>query len=129
MIAGNIVVATATTDGHDVTLRRRGAGNEHLATDWILNCSGPEERYDRVQDPLIGALLASGQARRGALGLGLDVDPECQLRDVAGQTQPGLYAVGPATRGAFWEVTAASNIRQQLLGIAGHLGHLIKLAN
>jgi uncharacterized NAD(P)/FAD-binding protein YdhS len=121
VIAGNIVGATATADGHDVTLRRRGAGHEHLATDWILNCSGPEERYDRVRDPLIGALLASGQARRGALGLGLDVDPDCQLRDLAGLAQPGLYAVGPATRGAFWEVTAASNIRTQLLGIADHL--------
>ena len=119
--AGNIVVASATADGHDVTLRRRGAGNEHLATDWLLNCSGPEERYDRGLDPLIGALLASGQARRGALGLGLDVDPDCQLRDIAGIAQPGLYAVGPATRGAFWEVTAASNIRTQLLGIADHL--------
>lgn len=121
VIAGNIVGATATANGHDVTRRRRGAGHEHLATDWILNCSGPEERYDRIRDPLIGALLASGQARRGALGLGLDVDPACQLRDLAGSAQPGLYAVGPATRGAFWEVTAASSIRTQLLGIADHL--------
>jgi uncharacterized NAD(P)/FAD-binding protein YdhS len=125
VIAGNIVAATAITDGHDATLRRRGGSNEHLATDWILNCSGPEERYDRIHDPLIAALLASGQARRGALGLGLDVDPHCRLRDDAGAVQPGLYAVGPATRGAFWEVTAASSIRQQLIGIADHL----KLSN
>ena len=121
VMAGNIVAASATEDGHDVTLRRRGGDNEHLTTNWILNCTGPEERYDRVRDPLIGALLTSGLARRGALGLGLDVDPQCRLRDVTGTAQPGLYAVGPATRGAFWEVTAASNIRQQVLGIAAHL--------
>jgi len=121
VIAGNIVGASATAHGHDVTLRRRGGRAEHLATDWILNCSGPEERYDRVRDPLIAALLASGTAQRGPLGLGLDVDPHCRLRDAAGRVQPGLYAVGPATRGAFWEVTAASSIRRQLLGIAGHL--------
>ena len=121
VIAGNIVAAAATTKGHDVTLRPRGGSEVHLATNWILNCSGPEERYDRIRDPLIAAMLAGGQARRGALGLGLDVDLNCQLRDIEGTAQPGLYAVGPATRGAFWEVTAASNIRQQLLGIADHL--------
>ena len=121
VIAGNIVGAAATSIGHNVTMRRRGSGAEVVATDWILNCSGPEERYDRVRDPLIVALLASGTAQRGALGLGLDVDPHCRLRDAAGRVQPGLFAVGPATRGAFWEVTAASSIRQQLLRIAEHL--------
>jgi uncharacterized NAD(P)/FAD-binding protein YdhS len=121
VIAGNLVAAAATPAGHDVTLRRRGGPEEGLATNWILNCTGPEERYDRIHDPLVAALLASGQARRGALGLGLDVDLNCELRNAAGAAQTGLYAVGPATRGAFWEVTAASNIRQQLLGIADHL--------
>lgn len=121
VIAGNLVAASTTPAGHDVTLRRRGGREEHLATNWILNCSGPEERYDRIHDPLVRALLASGQTRRGALGLGLDVDLHCRLRDAAGAVQTGLYAVGPATRGAFWEVTAASSIRQQLLGIADHL--------
>lgn len=39
----------------------------------------------------------------------------------AGDLQTGLYAVGHATRGAFWEVTAATNIRQQILNIADTL--------
>ncbi|MET0721043.1 MAG: FAD/NAD(P)-binding protein, partial [Tardiphaga sp.] len=101
VIAGRIMGATARPTGHEVTIRARGNRMETLATNWILNCTGPEERYDRVRDPLIGALLTSGLARRGALGLGLDVDPQCRLRDVTGTAQPGLYAVGPATRGAF----------------------------
>ncbi|MDB5619407.1 FAD/NAD(P)-binding protein [Tardiphaga sp.] len=121
VVAGNIVSAVATPTGHDARLRRRGGSEQHLATNWILNCTGPEERYDRIGDPLIGSLLAGGQARRGALGLGLDVDPNCRLRDAAGYAHQGLYAVGPATRGAFWEVTAASNIRKQLLGVADYL--------
>jgi uncharacterized NAD(P)/FAD-binding protein YdhS len=119
VMAGRIVTATATADGHDVILRKRGYGDDvHLSTNWILNCTGPEERYDRLDDPLIKSLLASGIARTGHNGLGLDVDQGCQLRDRSGQVQHGLFAVGPATRGAFWEVTAASSIRQQLLAIA-----------
>lgn len=118
VIAGRIVSANATSDGYDVAIRVRGRGTADLVADWVLNCTGPEERYDRIDDPFIKSLLATGRARPGHNGLGLDVDQDCQLRDSDGRVQPGLYAIGPATRGAFWEVTAASNIRQQLLAVA-----------
>ncbi|MET0878526.1 MAG: FAD-dependent pyridine nucleotide-disulfide oxidoreductase, partial [Tardiphaga sp.] len=61
---------------------------------------------------------ANGRVRPGPQGLGLDVDEGCRLIDAAGAPQPGFYAIGPATRGTFWEVTAASNIRQQLVAVA-----------
>jgi uncharacterized NAD(P)/FAD-binding protein YdhS len=118
VIAGRVTAATTTATGHHVTLRRRGRGTLDLATHWILNCTGPEERYDKVDDPLVQSLLASGRVRPGPNGLGLDVDSGCRLIDRAGHSQPGLFAIGPATRGTFWEVTAASNIRKQLLGVA-----------
>jgi uncharacterized NAD(P)/FAD-binding protein YdhS len=122
VIAGRITSAVATPSGHDVTIRKRGHGETiNLATNWILNCTGPEEHYDRLGDPLIKSLLATGQARTGFNGLGLDVAPTCELRDSAGHVQPGFYAIGPATRGAFWEVTAASNIRRQLLAVSEQL--------
>ncbi|MBC7575772.1 MAG: hypothetical protein H7312_00195 [Tardiphaga sp.] len=118
VIAGRVTAATATATGHDVTLRRRGNGTLDLATQWILNCTGPEERYDRIDDPLVQSLLASGRVRPGPNGLGLDVDAGCRLIDRAGNPQTGFFAIGPATRGTFWEVTAATNIRKQLLGVA-----------
>jgi uncharacterized NAD(P)/FAD-binding protein YdhS len=122
LIAGRIASAVATSSGHDVTIRKRGHGETiNLATNWILNCTGPEERYDRLGDPLIKSLLATGRARTGFNGLGLDVAPTCELRDSTGHVQPGFYAIGPATRGAFWEVTAASNIRRQLLAVSEQL--------
>jgi uncharacterized NAD(P)/FAD-binding protein YdhS len=121
VIAGRIVTATATPSGHDVVLRPRGGPPIDLASNWILNCTGPEERYSRIADPLVQSLLATGHARPGPLGLGLDVDPQCRLIDKSGDAQPGLHAIGPATRGAFWEVTAATNIRQQVLGVTARL--------
>jgi uncharacterized NAD(P)/FAD-binding protein YdhS len=121
VIAGRITGAVATASGHRVSIARRGGGPIERISNWILNCSGPEERYDRLDDPLIKSLLATGRARTGPNGLGLDVDPGCQLRNSQGEVQPGLYAIGPATRGAFWEVTAASSIRQQLLAVAERL--------
>jgi uncharacterized NAD(P)/FAD-binding protein YdhS len=121
VIAGRIVTAVATPSGHDVVIRPRGGASINLASNWILNCTGPEERYPRLKDPLVQSLLASGQARPGPLGLGLDVDLQCRLIDRSGHAQHALYAIGPATRGAFWEVTAATNIRQQVLGVAARL--------
>ncbi|CAN5265161.1 FAD/NAD(P)-binding protein [soil metagenome] len=121
VIAGRIVTAAATPSGHDVVIRPRRKASMDLATNWILNCTGPEERYARIDDPLVQSLLGTGHARPGPLGLGLDVDSQCQLIDGSGLAQPGLYAIGPATRGAFWEVTAATNIRQQALGVAAQL--------
>jgi uncharacterized NAD(P)/FAD-binding protein YdhS len=119
VIAGRIATAAPAAAGYDVTIARRGHGSAvNLAADWILNCTGPEERYDRIKDPLVKSLLSTGQARPGPNGLGLDVDQECHLRDNAGRAQARLYAIGPATRGSFWEVTAATNIRRQLLAVA-----------
>jgi uncharacterized NAD(P)/FAD-binding protein YdhS len=119
VIAGRIAAAAPAAAGYDVTIAKRGHGaTTDLAADWILNCTGPEERYDRLDDPLVKCLLSTGQARPGPNGLGLDVDQGCRLRDHAGRVQAGLYAIGPATRGSFWEVTAATNIRKQLLAVA-----------
>lgn len=121
VLAGRILRANKTSAGYEVAIHRRGGTDVQMSTDWILNCTGPEERYDRIASPLVGSLLASGIARKGNQGLGLDVDHNCQLRDASGAIQPGLYAIGHATRGAFWEVTAATNIRQQILAIADRL--------
>ncbi|MET0220376.1 MAG: FAD/NAD(P)-binding protein [Tardiphaga sp.] len=122
VIAGRIAGTVPTATGYDVTIARRGRGAAvKQAAHWILNCTGPEERYDRLDDPLVKSLLSTGLARLGHNGLGLDVDQGCRLRDQMGRIQPGLYAIGPATRGSFWEVTAATNIRRQLLAVADKL--------
>jgi uncharacterized NAD(P)/FAD-binding protein YdhS len=118
VIPGSILSAAATSSGYDLTIRARGNKTIALAPNWVLNCTGPEERYDRLDDPLVKSLLATGRVRPGPQGLGLDVDPGCRLIDASGHPQPGFFAIGPATRGTFWEVTSATNIRQQLVGVA-----------
>jgi uncharacterized NAD(P)/FAD-binding protein YdhS len=52
----------------------------------------------------------SGQIRSG---LGLDVDASGRLIGANGAAHDRLYAVGPITRGAFWEITAVPDIRLQ----------------
>lgn len=121
VLAGRIVSAGSTPAGYDVAIHRRGGTAMQMTANWILNCTGPEERYDRIENPLVKSMLASSIARHGNNGLGLDVDETCQIVDGSGTVQTGLYAIGHATRGAFWEVTAATNIRQQILKISDML--------
>jgi uncharacterized NAD(P)/FAD-binding protein YdhS len=42
--------------------------------------------------------------------LGLDVDAAFRLRDRAGRPQHALRAVGPLTRGVFWEVVGVPEL-------------------
>jgi uncharacterized NAD(P)/FAD-binding protein YdhS len=82
----------------------------------VINCTGPEGDIGRIRDPLIRSLLESKRARPDRLGLGLDVDSDSRLA-VSGPS-PALYALGPLTKGAFWEMVAVPDIRGQAAGVA-----------
>jgi uncharacterized NAD(P)/FAD-binding protein YdhS len=84
----------------------------------VINCSGPSSDYTRIQNPLIQSLLAQGLARPDPMRLGLEVSGHGALVDAEGHASERLFAVGPVTRGSFWEITAVPDIRYQCLDIA-----------
>jgi uncharacterized NAD(P)/FAD-binding protein YdhS len=112
VVAGRI----ARVEGGAVTIARRGGGELTRRFAAAINCTGPEGAIGRVGDPLIRSLLASGRARPDRLGLGLEVDGESRV--VGSGASPALYAVGPLTKGAFWEIVAVPDIRAQAAGVA-----------
>jgi uncharacterized NAD(P)/FAD-binding protein YdhS len=118
-------VLSAGRQGDQVLVKIRPRGEtaaETLSAQWVVNCTGPQTDLSRVEDPLITALLASGAARLDALNLGLDVEGDMRLRDADGRSQPRLFALGPVTRGAFWEIVAVPDIRLQARALADALG-------
>jgi uncharacterized NAD(P)/FAD-binding protein YdhS len=92
----------------------------------VVNCAGPVADYDRISDPLIRGLLRDGVARPDPLRLGLDVTGNCALLNRDGAISRRLFAVGPVTKGAFWEMTAVPDIRRQTEKLAEHLAGLAK---
>lgn len=80
----------------------------------VLNCTGAQEELSKTGDPLIANLLATGQARPGPLGLGLDTAQDGRLlpRDCEGATTP-LWTLGSPRKGNLWETTAFPEIRAQ----------------
>lgn len=101
-----------------VTVALRGGGERRYEIAGAVNCTGPEGSIARVEDPLVRQLLASGQARPDPLGIGLDVDGANRLVGADGTPSPRLYAVGPLTRGALWEIVAVPDIRDQVRDVA-----------
>jgi uncharacterized NAD(P)/FAD-binding protein YdhS len=102
-------------------------GNERrtLAVARVANCAGPACDFDRIPHPLVRRLLCDGLVRPDPQRLGLDVTPSGALRDRTGAISRQLFAVGPVTRGAYWEMTAMPDIRRQCELLAAQLATLV----
>ncbi|WP_149539459.1 FAD/NAD(P)-binding protein [Siccirubricoccus phaeus] len=111
----------------ELCFARRGDGAlQSLRAARVVNCAGPGADYDRIEHPLVRGLLQAGLARPDPLRLGLDVTANCALRDRQGGISRRLFAIGPVTKGAFWEMTAVPDIRRQCEVVAEHLAGIMK---
>lgn len=121
-MAGRIVAIEADPAGAVLRWRRRGSEEVRQVTAArIVNCTGPELDLARAGEPLFDALLAAGRARTDHCRLGLDVDRDSRLLGRSGAPAEQLFAIGPITRGTFWESIAVPDIRTQAEGIARFL--------
>jgi uncharacterized NAD(P)/FAD-binding protein YdhS len=95
-------------------IQRRGTSEtreRHFALG--VNCTGPLGAIGRSEDGVLKNLFDAGLARPDWLGMGLDVDGKSR---VTGAER--LWAVGPLTKGRFWEIVAAPDIRGQVADVA-----------
>jgi uncharacterized NAD(P)/FAD-binding protein YdhS len=114
--AGGRILSAAP--GGAVTWRPRGTdGAETLRAARIVNCTGPEADIVRAGEPLLDALLARGSIRPDPLRVGIHVDEACRTLSAEGPSDH-LYAIGPVTRGTFWESVAVPDIRIQAQAVA-----------
>lgn len=107
-----------------VELRPRGSDNIrtlHVAR--IVNCTGPQGDLLRSDEPLLRSLLAKGMIRPDPHRLGLDVTTQAQTVDRTGTPSLTLLAIGPMTRGAFWEIVAVPDLRVQTWSVARYLSN------
>jgi uncharacterized NAD(P)/FAD-binding protein YdhS len=115
IIAGRVLSLAAQDKGIDATIRRRGSGAEgqaHFAA--VFNCTGPLGAMGRTRDPLLRQMIDGGLVAIDRLGIGLAVD---------GASKAGnrVWALGPLTKGEFWEIVAVPDIRGQVAAVANDI--------
>lgn len=119
VVSGRLLSVTETDEGAVVAYRRRGTRVEQaLTVQGIIECVGFDLNPRSGRNPLLLDLLAKGLAQEGPHGLGLSVSSACAVVDTSGRPATDLYAIGPLTRGQFWEVVGLPDIRQQCAGLA-----------
>ncbi len=117
--AGRICAYREHDDGVWVTYRpRQGHALASLQVSRVINCTGPDSDYRKLQQPLVLDLLASGLIRPDPLCLGLDTDAEGRLLNAQGGASSFLYTLGPPCKGRLWETTAVPEIRGQAQALA-----------
>jgi uncharacterized NAD(P)/FAD-binding protein YdhS len=114
VMAGRLRDWTRQGDQVSATLvRRGGAGSMAIRAGTVINCTGPRSDLVGLAVPLFSDLSRRGLILPDRLGLGLESD-DCAVLDHRGKASSWLYAVGPLTRPALWEITAVPEITAQL---------------
>jgi uncharacterized NAD(P)/FAD-binding protein YdhS len=89
--------------------------------DRVVIATGPAPGATIAANPFLAAARDAALLRQDALGVGIDVDRNSQVLDVAGRPQPGLYVVGPPARGIFGDLVGVPDIVRQAQTVAAHL--------
>jgi uncharacterized NAD(P)/FAD-binding protein YdhS len=124
IVAGRVTDMWVKNGKLDVSIKRRGARQtEDHAFALAVNCTGPLGEISRSRDPLLTSLFEAGLAKPDALDLGLEVDGRSRVLryEPRGSTQDErqrLWALGPLTKGRYWEITAVPDIRGQVAAVA-----------
>jgi uncharacterized NAD(P)/FAD-binding protein YdhS len=112
LLTGRITGKDRQPSGFAVTVMPRGRQVPlSLTVDRIIDCSGPRTDCAKIDQPLLRQLLREGQIRPDPLRLGIEVEPDGAVVQRNGKPAADLFAIGPITKGTFWEIIAVPDIR------------------
>jgi uncharacterized NAD(P)/FAD-binding protein YdhS len=122
LMAAKIVDISPGSAGATIRFRRRGeVGIESLEVDTIVDCTGIAKDPAATHNPAVRSLFDQGLARIDPLHMGIEVASDCAIVNRRGVPSPRLFAIGPLTRAAFWEIIAIPDIRNQCVQLAERL--------
>jgi uncharacterized NAD(P)/FAD-binding protein YdhS len=114
IIAAHLVSVKNQAEHISILYRqRRGLAIEQLDAATIIDCRGGSSRFSTTRNYALISLMENGLAKPDALDLGLDVTADLQVLNARGEPSGPIFAIGPVTKGIYWEVTAVPDIRVQ----------------
>jgi len=124
ILSGKLIEVVHEGPAARVSYRPRGTEDIHtLRVRRIINASGPQGDLLRTEELLLRRLLARGLIRPDPLRIGIDVTQQSEVIGADGESLPTLLALGPMTRGTFWEIVAVPDIRRQTWAVARKLSN------
>jgi len=122
LMAAKVTSVAPNDEGARVHYRRRGdARILSLQVGAVVDCSGIVKDPRATPNPAVRGLLDRGLARVDQLCVGIETDRNCAIVGCDGEVSQRLFAVGPLTRAAFWEIIAIPDIRNQCAALATRL--------
>jgi len=130
---GRLTIDAASLQGFEslasgqlqVRIRPRGESESRwVIGDALINSTGIEYDWRRVDRALPRQLLARGLIQPGPLALGIAADPGGAVLDAQGNVATRLFAMGQPLRGMWWESTAVTDVAIQAKALAARLGKL-----
>ena len=127
---GRLTINAASLQGVEVSadgrprirLRYRGQAQVRVVEgDGLINSTGIEYDWRRVDKALPRQLLERGLIRAGNLGLGIAADPSGAVLNAQSEPAKRLFAMGPPLRGEWWESTAVTDVALQAKALAARL--------
>ncbi|RVC83609.1 FAD-dependent oxidoreductase [Mesorhizobium sp. M4A.F.Ca.ET.022.05.2.1] len=105
-----------------VRIQQRGTqALETLEVARIYDCMGIARDISKTSNGVVRSLVERGLARPDPLHLGLDVTANCELVAADGTVSSKILAIGPLTRGTFFEIDAIPDIRVQCAKLSKQL--------
>ena len=122
LLAGRVLKVREAKGKFEVDIQRRPTQEiEHLCPSRIYDCTGIVKDVSTGAIAIVRSLTDRRLARPNSLRLGIDVTKDCAVIDADGVASATLFAIGPLTRGTFFEIDAVPDIRKQCASLAERL--------
>jgi len=122
VIPARIRQVERTGDFLKVNYLRKGESQDStLKAKRIINCTGPQSDYRKLDVPLIMNLFSKGWLCPDELFLGIKTDSRGAVISRDGHISSKIFAIGPPCKGTLWECTALRDIRSQVSGLIPEL--------
>ncbi len=118
IVKGKITGAERAGGKNIVMTVTRGERTRKIEVQALVNATGPNSDYSKIDQPLVRNLLRRGLIRPDAVRLGLDASKSFRVYSHDGIEQPRLFTLGPPLRGLFYEATAVPEISRHARAIA-----------
>ena len=114
LIKGRVTELKTNTDGFEIFYSGAKADQQAIETNLIINCTGPESDYSKIQNQIVQNLMKNELIAPDSIHYGVNSAKN-------GEIAPNLYTLGPPLKGVLWESTAVPEIRLQAKELASKI--------